>query len=211
MNSKTIDARAARSIQFADLKADENFIFLGSPRSDPWTSLFIDQLDFKFTFDQASKQEVIVNSHPRANEAQKYVPTALGWATGQSFATIAFIQNPDTNGQILMLAGANGEGTEAAGKFVTDLPRLSDSLKARGIKPNGPLVHFELLLGLNTMAGSPGRVDVVACHILVSGVCSKGIKPLSKFQIGRAHPHRLTLKPTYLPLAITFRHTLLIT
>ena len=169
MNAKTIDARASRSIQLSDLKADDNFIFLGSPRSDPWTSLFIDQLDFKFTYDQASKQEIIVNSHPRANEAQKYVPTALGWATGQSFATVAFIQNPDTNGQILILAGANGEGTEAAGKFVTDLPRLSDSLKACGIKPNGSPVHFELLLGLDTMAGSPNRVDVIACHILGSG------------------------------------------
>jgi len=170
MNSKTIDARASRSIQLSDLKTDDNFIFLGSPRSDPWTSSFSDQLGFKFVFDQASKQEIIVNSHPRATEASKYVPTALGWATGQSFAIVAFVQNPDTNGQILLLAGADGEGTEAAGKFVTDLPRLSDSLKACGIKPNGSLVHFEFLLGLNTMAGSPSHIDVVACHILGSGV-----------------------------------------
>lgn len=168
-SSRAIDARAARSIQLADLKTNDNFIFLGSPRSDPWTSMFGDQLDFKFTFDQTSKQEIIINSHPRANEAQKYVPTALGWATGQSFAIVAFVQNPDTNGQVLILAGADGEGTEAAGRFVTDLPRLSDSLKACGIRPNGPLAYFELLLGLNTMAGSPSHVDVVACHILKSG------------------------------------------
>lgn len=166
MNAKTIDSRASRSIQFSDLKTDDNFIFLGSPRSDPWTSLFSDQLDFRFTFDQASKQEIIVNRHPRANEAARYVPTALGWATGQSFAIVAFIQNPDTNGQVLMLAGANGEGTEAAGEFITDLPRLSKSLRACGIKPNGPPAHFEFLLGLNTMAHSPSHVDVVACHVL---------------------------------------------
>ncbi len=169
MIAKTIDARAARSIQLSDLKTDDNFIFLGSPRSNPWTSLFSDQLDFKFRFDQNLKQEIIVNSHPHANEAQKFVPTALGWATGQSFAIVAFIQNPDTNGQILLLAGANGEGTEAAGKFITDLPRLSESLRACGIKPNGSLVHFEFLIGLNTMAGTPSHVDVVACHILAGG------------------------------------------
>jgi hypothetical protein len=169
MNSRTIDARASRSIQLTDLKTDDNFIFLGSPRSDPWTSLFNDQLDFRFAFDPEAKQEVIINSHPRPNEAAKYVPTALGWATGQSFAIVAFIQNPDANGQILILAGANGEGTEAAGKLVTDLPRLAGVLQSCGIKPAGPLVHFEFLLRLNTMAGSPSHVDVVACHILSGG------------------------------------------
>lgn len=168
MNSRTIDARASRSIQFTDLKTDDNFIFLGSPRSDPWTSLFNDQLDFRFAFDQTAKQEVIINSHPHPNEAAKYVPTALGWATGQSFAIVAFIQSPDANGQILILAGANGEGTEAAGELVTDLPRLSSDLQSCGIKPTGPPVHFEFLLRLNTMAGSPRHVDVVACHILSS-------------------------------------------
>jgi hypothetical protein len=169
MNAGTVDARASRSIQLSDLKTDDNFIFLGSPRSDPWTSLFNDQLDFKFSFDQAAKQEIIINSHPRPNESAKYVPTALGWATGQSFAIIAFVQNPDTNGQVLILAGANGEGTEAAGKFVTDLPRLSSALRSCGIRPAGPPVHFEFLLRLNTMAGSPSHVDVVSCHILASG------------------------------------------
>lgn len=169
-NAKAIDARASRSIQLSDLKTDDNFIFLGSPRSDPWTSLFSDQLDFKIRFDENSKQEIIVNTHPRAKEAQKYVPTALGWATGQSFAIVAFLQNPDTSGQILILAGANGEGTEAAGKFVTDLPRLSNALQACGIKPTGSPAHFEFLLGLNTMAGSPSHVDIIACHVLGNGV-----------------------------------------
>jgi len=170
MKARTADARASRSIQFSDLKTDDNFIFLGSPRSDPWTSLFNDQLDFKFAYDPAAKQEIIINSHPHAQESAKYVPTAQGWATGQSFAIVAFVQNPDTNGQVLILAGADGEGTEAAGKFVTDLPRLSSALYQCGIKPAGAPVHFEFLLRLDTMAGSPSHVDVVSCHILGSGV-----------------------------------------
>ncbi len=53
-NTKTIDVRASRSIQFSDLKSDGNFIFLGSPRSNPWTSLFSEQLDFRFVFDKAT-------------------------------------------------------------------------------------------------------------------------------------------------------------
>jgi hypothetical protein len=165
-NSKSIEVRTARSIQITDLKSDNNFIFLGSPRSDPWFSLFSDQLDFRFVFDKSSGSEFIRNLHPRPNEKPQYVPTAAGWATGDSYAILALVKNPDQNGQILLLAGANGEGTAAAGKFVTDLPRLSSELNKCGIAPSGPIRHFEMLLHLNTMAGTPNNIDSVACHIL---------------------------------------------
>jgi hypothetical protein len=165
-NSTKMDVHAARSIQFTDLKTEDNFIFLGSPKSDPWFSLFSDQLDFRFVFDSETGQEIIRNVHPRPNEQQSYIPTAIGGATGDSFAIIALVRNPDQNGQVLLLAGANSEGTGAAGRLATDLPRFSDTLHQCGIPPSGPIQHFEILLHLNTMAGSPNKVDVVACHIL---------------------------------------------
>jgi hypothetical protein len=164
--SKSIAVRGARSIQLADLKSDNNFIFLGSPRSDPWFSLFSDQLDFRFEFDKGSRSELIRNFHPRPGEQPLYVPTAPGWATGDSYSIIALVKNPDQTGQVLLLAGANAEGTEAAGKFVTDLPRLSTELRRCGIAPSSPSQHFEILLHLNTMAGTPNNIDLVACHIL---------------------------------------------
>jgi hypothetical protein len=170
--SRTVDARAARSIQLSDLKTDDNFIFLGSPRSNPWSSLFSDQLDFKFEFEKTTGQEIIRNVHPRPQEQSAYIPTAAGWATGRSYAIIAFIQNQDQNGQILLLAGANGEGTEATGKLVTDLPRLSVALDRCGIHSGRPLQHFEILLQLDTMAGSPSDIDILACHILPAGGAS---------------------------------------
>jgi len=168
-NSKSIAVRAARSIQLTDLKSDNNFIFLGSPRSDPWLSLFSDQLDFRFEFDKSARSEFIRNFHPRPSEQQQYIPTAPGWATGDSYSIIALVKNPDQSGQILLLAGANAEGTEAAGKFVTDLPRLSTELRKCGITSSSPLRHFEMLLHLNTMAGTPNNIDLVACHILPDG------------------------------------------
>jgi hypothetical protein len=168
-NSKSIAVRGARSIQLTDLKSDNSFIFLGSPRSDPWLSLFSDQLDFRFEFDKGSRSEFIRNVHPRTGEQPLYVPTAPGWATGDSYSIIALVKNPDQSGQVLLLAGANAEGTEAAGKFVTDLPRLSTELRKCGITPSGPLRHFQMLLHLNTMAGTPNNIDLVACHILPDG------------------------------------------
>jgi hypothetical protein len=161
-----LDVHAARSIRFADLKTDDNFIFLGSPRSDPWVALFNDQLDFQFAFDKNSQQEFISNVRPRQNELPAYNPTAPGWATGQSFGIVALVQNPDQDGQVLLLAGASGEGTEAAGKLVTDLPRLAQILKGCGLDTSGRPAHFELLLRFNAMAGSANNIDVVACHLL---------------------------------------------
>lgn len=46
--SRNIDVQGARSLQFSNLKTDDNFIFLGSPSSNPWFSIFDDQLGFRF-------------------------------------------------------------------------------------------------------------------------------------------------------------------
>lgn len=162
--STTIDVRAARNIELNDLKTDDNYILLGSPRSNPWSSLFNDQLDFRFSYDKPSNQEFIRNMHPRANELPQYAPTAIGGGTGKSFAIIAVVQNLDQRGKVLLIAGANAEGTEAAGSFATDMPRLSAALQNCGI--SGSMTQFELLLQVDTMAGSPSNISLVACHTL---------------------------------------------
>jgi hypothetical protein len=164
--SRKVELHWARTIQLSTLQTEDNFVLLGSPRSNPWTTLFSDQMSFRFAYDRATSQEIILNTHPRSHEKSQYVPTALGWATGQSYALLALVHNPDQNGNVLLLGGANAEGTEAAGKLVTDLPRMSTALKTCGISPTGPIRHFELLLRLNMMAGSPTNVNVEACHIL---------------------------------------------
>ena len=165
-SSRNVSVHAARSIQIQDLASEDNFAFLGSPRSNPWSALFSDQLDFRFVFDPKAKTEFIRNEHPRPQEASTYVPTAPGWETGRTFATVALVKNPDQVGQVLLIAGATGEGTAAAGRFITDAPRLNATLKKCGVKKSGEVQHWQLLLQLNAMAGAPSNVDVVACHLL---------------------------------------------
>lgn len=170
--AKTIAVQGARGFQFSDLKTDDNYIFLGSPSSDPWFSVFSDQLDFRIVPSQGPGGEMIQNVRPRANEQPFYSPTARGGATGESFAVVAFVANRDQYGQVLLLAGLNREGTEAAGRLVTDLPRLSSALQTCGISPAGPLKHFEMILRVNTLAGSPSQFDVLACHVLADSSAS---------------------------------------
>jgi hypothetical protein len=164
--SKQLNVRASRSIQLYDLQTDDNFVLLGSPRSNPWSNILNDHLDFRFDYDKDLGKEVIRNVRPHPGEQASYVATAPGWATGQSFAIIAFLQNPDHGGQALILAGENGEGTEAAGKLVTDQERLDEALRKCDISPRGQPHHFEILLRVNTLAGSPSHVESLACHIL---------------------------------------------
>jgi hypothetical protein len=161
--SKKMTVRGARTLQLADLEMDSNYILLGSPRSNPWVNIYNDRLDFRFEFDPKTGREVIHNVHPRPGEPASYVATAPGWQTGQSYAIIAFVKNPDQGGDALVLAGENGEGTEAAGKFVSDLLALKRTLASCGV-PGAANQHFEILLRLNTLAGSPSNVDTLACH-----------------------------------------------
>jgi hypothetical protein len=169
-SSKKIRVRGARDVRLPDVRTDNNFIFLGSPRSNPWTLLFNDQLDFRLVYDQKSRQEYIRNVHPQAGEPLSYVATAMGYGTGQSFAIVTFIRNPDHKGHVLILSGITAEGTEAAGELVTDVPRLSAVLRRCRIDVSDPVKHFQILLRLSTMAGMPGNVDVVACHRLPQDV-----------------------------------------
>src|SRR5216684_1636473 len=81
--------KAARNFRVEDLQTDDNFVFLGSPRSNPWTSMFDPVLDFQFAFDSQNQREFIRNIRPRQGESNEYVPTAGGFDTGESYAIIS--------------------------------------------------------------------------------------------------------------------------
>jgi hypothetical protein len=163
---RELPMQTARSMRLGDFKTEDSFVLFGSPRSNPWVELFEDQLDFRFEFDNERKAEFIRNVRPQKGEAAQYVPTAEGWGTGQAYAIVALVGNPDQKGQVLLLAGSNAEATEAAGKLAVDLDALSKIFKNSGIDSNGPVRHFEILLRVSTMAGSPNTFDVIACHAL---------------------------------------------
>jgi hypothetical protein len=156
----------ARSLQLSALKTDDHLLILGSPRSDPWGELFADQLDFEFQFDPAIHGEIIRNKRTRPGELPRYVPTARGWDTGHVFAMIALVGNPNQAGKVLLVAGTSAEGTEAAGQLVANSAEFARTLRANGIDPAGPPCHFQILLQVRTMAGSPSRSEVLACHRL---------------------------------------------
>jgi hypothetical protein len=161
-----VRSRSARSLPITDFQTDDSLVLIGSPRSNPWVGLFADQLDFRFVYDPRVTQEIVVNSRPRAGEKAAYIPTARGFAAGESYALVAMIHDQNQAGRVLLLAGVNAEGTEAAGHMVTDRAHLLRMLEHCGIPTQGPVQDFELLLQVRTLAGSPSMVDMLACHLL---------------------------------------------
>jgi hypothetical protein len=165
-NAQQVSVLPARSVQLKDFRTDDNFLMLGSPRSDPWVSLFQDQLDFQFFYDAATSREIIRNLKPHKGELPSYRPSARGYDTGEAFGIIAFLGNPNQNGHVLLLAGSSAEATEAAAKFVLNRDMIANLLKMNGISPEGNPVSFQVLLRVNTMAGSANTFEAVAFHRL---------------------------------------------
>jgi hypothetical protein len=128
--------------------------------------LFAEQLDFAFDYDAGLKMEFLNNKHPRPGELPRYVPNALGGATGSTFGIVGFIRNPNHSGHILMLAGTTAEATEAGVKLVSDPAAFSTALRRHGIAESGPPHHFEILLSVEEMAGAPAKSAIIAVHAL---------------------------------------------
>lgn len=165
-SQEALQAHTARRMRLADFKTADNFVLLGSPRSNPWVDLFQDQLDFAFAFDGARRAEFVRNRNPRPGEASTYVPTAQGFGTGDAYGIVALVANPEQSGNVLLVAGSTAEATEAAGELATNPAALSAVLARNGIEPAGPPRRFEILLRVSTMAGSPNTSQVVAFHAL---------------------------------------------
>jgi hypothetical protein len=166
-NQSEIVVRSARGVRLRELRTDDNYVLLGSPRSNPWVGLFSDQMEYQILYDPVQRQEIVRNKRPQAGESNQYIPTAKGFGTGQSFATVSLLRNPDQSGQVFLLAGTTAESTHAASEFATNIPVFASTLKNCGITL-APANNYQILLRVETMAGSATQTDVVGCHKLSS-------------------------------------------
>jgi hypothetical protein len=164
-----LSVKAARDFRVNEIQTDANLVFLGSPRSNLWTSMFDPILDFQFAFNAQGQREFVRNVHPAKGESSEYIPTAGGFDTGESYATISIFHNPGYGGRVLILAGASGEGTEAAGNIVADPTRWAAVLQSCHLTQDTSRQSLQVLLHLETVAGSPSSVNTVACHLLAPG------------------------------------------
>lgn len=163
----SLTIRSARELRPRDLERG-NFVFVGSPSSNPWVSYFEDKLNFQ-------EREGVVgdspkffqNLHPRNGEQQDYHGLTFTGGSGEDYATISLLPLANGRGSVLILQGLQQEGTEAAGLFLADAASRLKLEQAVGISnaPGQP-VYFEALIRTQAVAGAPNATSLVATRIL---------------------------------------------
>jgi len=72
----------ARTLQLGDIKTDDDFIFLGSPHSNPWATLFEDQMDFDFVYDANIRHRGHSGQTSAQGRTQRLCAYCRGWGHG---------------------------------------------------------------------------------------------------------------------------------
>ena len=157
--------RSARNVELIDFK-NGNFVLLGSKRSTPWVELFEPSLNFHFVYDAKLQRAGFSNASPRPGEKSVYWIEGSSTQLDETYGVIAFLPNLSHNGNILMIQGATGEGTEAAGEYITSPESLNHLLTTIHAIDNDHVRYFEALLKSGTIAGTPKNAEIISYRLI---------------------------------------------
>jgi hypothetical protein len=162
---RRVSVRSPKDLRIRELDHG-NYIFIGSPASNPWVSLFQDRLNFRESEAAVGKSvKAFVNTNPLPGEQQKYEGLRWTGTVGEDYATIALLPNATHDGSVLTLQGLQQEGTEAAGRFLADRENRHQLQQALGIPVSDTIsenVWFEALIRSRTVSGAPNSTTLVA-------------------------------------------------
>lgn len=153
----TLNLLSARDSS-SSLVSSQNTILLGSMRSNPWVSLFEEQLNFQTDYHEKPPSVRFINRSPLAGEAADY--PAVWRHTG--FCRVAFLNNPKHTGNVLLLSGSDVISTEAGARFVTSEDSIRQLRQKLGLRDGEPFPHFEMLLQTQVLNDSVPRFELVA-------------------------------------------------
>ncbi|HWR54235.1 MAG TPA: helix-turn-helix domain-containing protein [Bryobacteraceae bacterium] len=157
---RRISLSTARLTQIDDFTSG-NAVLLGSIQSNPWNRLFEQQLNFWIDWDEKTQTDIVRNKAPRPGEARAYGHTQAAGDGSFAFSIIAFLPNLRQNGSVLIVAGTSGQGTEAAGEYITT-PGTYHLLMRQLIDLNsGKLPYFEVLLKSRILGGVAKDAKIV--------------------------------------------------
>jgi hypothetical protein len=166
-NRGLISVRSARDLRLRDLE-EGNYVFVGSPGSNPWVSLFESRLNFQEAEGVVGESmKYFANKQPAQGEQKTYQGLEFTGSTGEDYATISLLPAGNGRGSVLILQGLQQEGTEAAGLFLADetsRERLKQALNIHGSvsKP----IYFEALIRTRAVAGAPNATSIIATRLI---------------------------------------------
>jgi hypothetical protein len=160
-----VSVRYPRDLRMRDLDHN-NYIFIGSPGSNPWVTLLQDKLNFRESETIVGKSaKVFLNKNPLPGEQLQYEGLRWTGTMGEDYATISLLPNATHDGSVLAFQGLQQEGTEAAGRFLADEENRRQLMSALGISNTESLsqnIWFEALIRSRTVSGAPNSTTLVA-------------------------------------------------
>ena len=149
--------RYARDLRMDDLRSS-NAILVGSDEANPWIELFQPLLHLRFRFEaDPDKPSGFANVYPRPGEDTIY---STKGQEEQTYGIIAYLPNLTNNGHVLIVAGLNTAGTQAAAAFLLDPSSMMQTLK-RARTAHGDLQPFELLVGAGNVATNASTPHII--------------------------------------------------
>lgn len=160
-----VSVRSAKDLRIRDLD-HENYVFIGSPASNPWVSLFQDKLNFRESEEAVGKSiKAFVNTKPLPGEQVRYQGLRWTGTEGEDYATIALLPNMTRDGSVLILQGLQQEGTEAAGRFLLQAENRHQLQRSLGIPVSDSIagnIWFEALIRSRTVSGAPNSTALIS-------------------------------------------------
>jgi hypothetical protein len=157
--------RYPRDLRMRDLDHN-NYVFIGSPGSNPWVTLLQDKLNFRETEGVVGNSaKAFVNRNPLPGELARYEGLRWTGTMGEDYATISLLPNATHDGSVLVLQGLQQEGTEAAGRFLADEEnqrQLMNALRISAAESHLHNIWFEALIRSRTVSGAPNTTTLVA-------------------------------------------------
>lgn len=156
--------RFARNLGIRDFN-NNNVILLGSARANPWVELFDKHLNFRIEYDPQTRLPFFRNKSPGSGEQPAYRNGGLDGKSVESYGVVAFVPNLNRTGSVLIIAGTNMEGTEAAGELLINEQLCAELLKKIGVAGLDPIPSFEVLLKLRAVGGAARDTEPISFRL----------------------------------------------
>jgi hypothetical protein len=158
-----------------DVKVD-NLVVLGSPAENLFLLDLPQPQDFTFRWVKDSNEQfvnAIVNTKPQPGEQELYLAKHYGNSPSQVFedyAVVSLLQGLSEKNSIMILAGINTFGTQAAAEYVTQSEYIKDLIAHLNMAPADEAprlpMHFQILLKVKVNGGVPVHISYVTHHVL---------------------------------------------
>jgi len=155
LSGRSVILKRAELLTWDEAK-DRNVIFIGSPEANAPLRELPPLQEFAF---KSSNSEPrfgvggVVNVHPRAGEEAIYFGSGKPYTS--DYAVLALLPGLKPERRVLILAGTNTYGVQAAAEFVSREDQLADLLSRLGARGRKRVPDFEALLQVKVSGGVP--------------------------------------------------------